>query len=104
MDTIFWTAYSNDERHAAINKLQHVVSAYGDIVDTTFFSDISLNIKIEIEESRIDGLYDGLRTIVGIDKFEYLNSNSRKERVVFLNITFNKGTGNLKIEVPSVPG
>jgi len=41
---------------------------------------------------------------MGIDKFENLNSITKKERTVYLNITFNKGTGNIKIEVPSVPG
>jgi len=38
-----------------------------------------------------------------MDKFEYLNTIAKKERVVYLNITFKKGPGNLKIEVPSVP-
>ncbi len=104
MNTIFWTAYTNDERHTAINKLQNVISRYGDIVDTKFFSDISLNLKIEIEELKIDGLYSELRQQVGIDNFDRLHSKSKRERVIFLNITFSSGTGNLKIELPAVPG
>ena len=104
MDKIFWTGYSNDERHAAINKVQHVVSTYGAIVDVHFFSDISLSMTIEIEELKIDGLYDELSKNIGIQHSEPLDSNSKKERTVYLNITFSKGSGNLKIEVPSVPG
>jgi len=52
----------------------------------------------------IDDLYNELIHNLGMDKFEPLNSNNKKERIIFLNITFSKGTGNLKIEVPSVPG
>lgn len=104
MENIFWTGYSNDERHAAINKIQSIISGYGDIVDFNVFSDISLSIKIEIDELKINKLYDELSRNMGIDKFEYLNSIAKVERTVYLNIIFNKGTGNLKIEVPSVPG
>lgn len=104
MRNIFWTGFSNDERHSAINKIQSVVSKYGDIVDVHFFSDISLSMTIEIEEFKIDKLYDGLTQIIGVQKHEYLNSISLMERTIYLNITFTKGTGNLKIEVPSVPG
>lgn len=104
MENIFWTGYSNDERHTAINKIQSVVSKYGDLVDFKLFSDISLSMTIEIEEFKIDKLHDELSKNIAIEKSEYLNSISRNERTVYLNITFARGTGNLKIEVPSVPG
>lgn len=104
MENIFWTGYSNDERHASISTIENVVSKYGDIVDFKFFSDISLTMAIEIEESKIDALYNELATVIKIDKFENLNSISKNERKVYLNITFTKGTGNLTIEVPNVPG
>ena len=104
MENIFWTGFSADERHSAINKIQSVVSKYGDIVDVHLFSDISLSMTIEIEEHVIDKLYDELSKIIGVQKPEYLNSISKKERTIYLNITFVKGTGSLKIEVPSVPG
>jgi hypothetical protein len=98
------TGYSNDERQSAINKIKNVISKYGDVVDFMFFSDISLSMTIEIEELKIDRLYDELNNNLKIDKFDYLNSISKKERTVYLNITFTKGTGNLIIAVPSVPG
>jgi len=104
MENLFWIAYSNEERHSVINKIQSIISKYGDVVDFKLFSDISLSIKIEIEELNINKLYDELSHNIGMDKFEYLNSIAKKERAVYLNVTFNKGTGNLKIEVPSVPG
>ncbi len=104
IENIFWTGYSNDERHSAIKKIQGIVSKYGDVVDFNLFSDISLSMKIEIEELKIDKLYDELSCNMGIDKFEYSNSIAKQERTLYLNITFNKGAGNLKIEVSSVPG
>ncbi len=104
MERIFWTGFSNDERHAAINTIQHVVLKFGDIIDVHLFSDISLSMIIEIEEFKIDKLYDALTGEISMQKWESLNSVSNKERNVYLNITFVKGTGNLKIEVPAVPG
>lgn len=104
MENIFWTGFSNDERHAAITKIQQVVSTYGDIIDVHLFSDLSLSMTIEIEEFKIDKLYDALTGEINMQKWEPLNFVSNKERNVYLNITFAKGTGNLKIEVPSVPG
>jgi hypothetical protein len=104
VENIFWKGISDDERHAAINKIQIVVSNYGDIVDVHFFSDISLSMKIEIEEIKIGDLYEELKQIIEVQGEDYLNSNSRRERTIFLNVSFSKGTGNLKIDVPAVPG
>ncbi len=104
MENIFWTGFSDDERHCAIDKIQSVVSKYGDVADVHRFSDISLSMTIEIEEFKIDELYDELTKIIGVQKPKYLNSISKKERTIYLNITFSKGTGNHRIEVPSVPG
>ncbi len=104
MKNIFWTGFSDDERHIAINKIQNTVSKYGDIVDFHLFSDISLSMAIEIEELKIDKLYEELSKVIGLEQAECLNSSSTKERKLYLNITFAKGTGNLKIEVPTIPG
>ena len=104
MNTDFWTAYSNDERHSAIDKIQSVVSKYGDIIEFKFFSDISITLIIEIIESKIGKLNDELHDIIAIDKYDHYNLTSQNERIIYLNITFTKGTGNLKIEVPSIPG
>lgn len=104
MKNIFWAGFSNDERFAAINKIQRVVSKFGDIVDIHLFSDISLSMTIEMQEFKIDKCYDELDKIIGLQKPEYLNSTSKNERTIYLSISFAKGTGNLKIEVPSVPG
>ena len=103
MENIFWKGYSNDERNSSMIAIQGVIAKYGDIVDVKLFSDISLTMTIEIDEFKIDRLYDELSAIMGMDKFERLDSISKKERTIYLNISFTRATGNLIIEVPSVP-
>jgi signal peptidase I len=104
MQTIFLTGYSNEERHLSMHIIQRVIAKHGDIVDFKFFSDISVTIVVEIEEFKIDKLYDELGNNLALDQFEYLNSVSKRERTVYLNISFTHGTGNLKIPVPPIPG
>ena len=104
MKNLFWTAYSNEERHSAINTIQRVISKYGNIVDFKHFSDLSLTMTIEIEAFKVDQLHNELRDNMAIDKVEHLNSTSRNEKTIYLNITFIKGTGSHTIEVPAVPG
>jgi hypothetical protein len=88
MENIFWKAYSNEERHAAIQKIQTIISTYGHIVDFNVFSDVSISIKIEIQELHIDALSQELKLNLGMDNADPLHSHSTTERVVFLNISF----------------
>ena len=104
MENVFWTGFSESDWLSVIDKIRRVVSVYGSIVDVRLFSDISLNMTIEIEELKIDKLYEDLTHVITLQKPAYLNSISKRERTIYLNITFTKGTGNLRIEVPSVPG
>lgn len=104
MENIFWTGFSDHERYFAIDTIQRVISKYGDVVDVHLFSDVSLSMTIEIEEVKIDKLYEELTKIIGVQRPGPLESISKKERTMYLNITFSKGSGDLKIEVPSVPG
>lgn len=104
MNNLFWTGYSNAPRHEGINEIQKIISRFGDVTDFKFFSDISVTLIIEIKEANVDDLFDNLGKLIAMDGFEYLNSKSQKERTIYLNISFAKGTGDLIIEVPSVPG
>lgn len=79
MEKIFWTGFSNEERHFAIGKIRSVISKYGDVVDVHLFSDISLSMTLEIEELKIDKLYNDLAKIIGIHKHDYINSISKRK-------------------------
>jgi len=104
MNTIFWTGYCNNERIIAISKIEKIINSYGYITDFKQFSDISLSIKIELEELNIDKLFNALKDYMSINDFEKINSSSNRERLIFLNVTFVKGTGDLRIEIPAIPG
>lgn len=104
MKPIFWTGYCNNERTAAISELEKIVSQYGFITHFKQFSDIALALSIELTEAHIDPLYEALNTYIQLDEAPKMNSRAEKEHLIFLNITFTKGTGDLKVEVPEVPG
>ena len=104
MGNVFWTGYCDKERIAAISEIERIVDLYGFITDFKQFSDISISIMIELEESRVDVLYNALKRFVNLNEYEGLHSTSNRERSIFLNITFSKGTGDLRVEVPAVPG
>ena len=102
MEAIFWTGFSNKERTIAIADIERVINHFGYITDFKLFSDTSISIKIEIEEHYIDKLYEDLTKDLSLDAVEKVSSSLKAERVIFLNITFAKGTGNLKIETPII--
>jgi hypothetical protein len=104
MENIFWTAYSTGDRLTELETIKQTVAGYGDIVDYHMYSDISMAVTIEIAEYKIDALYDALQQVVSMDAVAPLHSQANRERTVFLNISFAKGTGQLRVEVPSVPG
>jgi hypothetical protein len=101
---IFWKAVCREDRNAGISHTESAVSQFGFIVDFKMYSDMETVLRIEIAESKIDSLYDKLKTLLDMDDFELLHSDSDRERTVFLNITFPGGSGDLKIEGPIGPG
>ena len=104
MGSIFWLGFSNSERHHIITIVRETIACFGDIVDVKFFSDISIVITIEIKEQNIDNLFNELKKHIQLDESDRLNSRSDKERVVYLNLTFTRATGDFKVNVPPVPG
>lgn len=104
MGNIFWMGYSNAGRHHSIMRVREIVASYGDIVDFKLFSDISVVMTLEIQERNVDDLFSKLTEEIKLDEYDRLNSTSNNERVIYLNLTFTQATGDLKVEVPSVPG
>ncbi len=103
-DRIFWTAVYKNERMQGLNDLKICIDNYGFIVDFHFFSDLAVSMEIAIEERKVNPLYMALAQLISLSKFKVPDSESAKERTVMLNVTFTKGTGNLKVEVLKVPG
>jgi hypothetical protein len=104
MKPIYWTAYCYTDRITAIGEVENIVAGFGFITGFQRFSDFSISLMIELEEKKIDNLYNALGGCLSLDDSVKLNSASDTERLILMNITFVKGTGNLRIEVPAVPG
>jgi hypothetical protein len=70
------------------------------------FSDLALSLSIEIPEDAIVRLHNSLNKIVTIEPIDatILIGKSKKDWLVFMNVSFSKGTGELRIETPDVPG
>jgi hypothetical protein len=104
MKRYFWTGICNEDRTSGISRIEECINKYGFIIDYKFFSDISISMVIEIKERHIKTLYEDLIKIIFITNPFELTSDSENECVILFNITFAKGTGDMIIEVPSVPG
>lgn len=104
MKKSYWTGYCKGTRLNSINKIENIISKYGFILNFTLFSDISISIVIETNEKLVDNLYYDIVNEISITDYKALNSISDNDYYVLLNITFKDSTGDLRIEVPNVPG
>jgi hypothetical protein len=70
------------------------------------FSDLALSLSIGIPENRINELHTSLDTLLTVSKMDAntIIGESEKEYLLFLNISFGKGKGELKNIIPAVPG
>lgn len=104
MKRYYWNGISKDERIKSISEITTRVDRYAAIINFQRFSDISLSLVIEIEEYKINDLYNCLQEIMFVEGFDDIPSDSTAECIILFNITFTKGTGDMKIEVPQIPG
>ncbi|MDA3905874.1 MAG: hypothetical protein PF484_07350 [Bacteroidales bacterium] len=104
MNRYYLTGYYGKERTIGISDIEKSINKYGFIIDFKMFSDFSISMIIEIEEFKVDTLFDELTSYMKMNEFENRSTDSKKECIILLNVTFTKGTGDLRIEIPAVPG
>lgn len=104
MNAIFWKGYCHEDRIAGISKIQSAISICADIVDFTLFSDLEIAIVIEVRENKINELQIALSKIIQLESYNAIDLNSSVERTIYLNVTFEKGVGNMIHEIPKVDG
>lgn len=97
-----WEVICHEERIKGISIVEQSINKYGFILNFKMFSDISMSMMTEIPENKINALYSDLSNLMSLSDYEAFNSVSEKEAIVFLNITFSKGTGDMRIEVPDI--
>ena len=102
-----WQAYSNDDRNNVIEAIRNTISnSDGCILNFNMFSDFALTLSIEIEENKVQTLHSALSHAVHISELELheINLASKKEWLIFMNISFGRGKGELKQEIPQALG
>ena len=102
-----WQLFSNENRYEIIENIKNVISnSDGYIVNFNMFSDLALSLSVEIEENKIQKLHRVLSQIVNVSelKLDNINLESKKEWLIFMNISFGRGKGELKQEIPEVSG
>jgi len=102
-----WQAYSSEDRNKVIEEIKDSISTGdGYILNFNMFSDLGLTLSIEIEEYKIESLHKTLSLILNISELENqsINQESKRDWLIFLNISFGRGKGELKQEIPEVPG
>lgn len=104
MVKLYWKGYSHHERTAAISAIQEIVARHASIVDFKLFSDLELALVIEVDGNKIAALYQDLCTELQMDAIADQDVDSATESTILFNITFGKGTGNVKQSIPEVPG
>lgn len=103
MNRFFLTAYCAQERTAGISELERIAGKHGFLIDFKIFSDISISMIVEMEERKVGDFYAELKEIASTLDFDP-PAPSLRECLVFLNVTFSRGAGNLRTDVPEVPG
>jgi len=104
---LYWKAYANDDRNKVIEEIKNIISINdGCIMNFNIFSDLTLTLSVEIEENKVQILHKALSSILNISELELnnLNLESKKEWLIFINISFSRGKGELKRRIPKVPG
>lgn len=102
-----WEAFSERNRNRVIEEVKKAISnCDGYIINFNMFSDLAIHLSIEIAENQVAKLYASLANHIKISpEFQKdFASISSKECLISLNINFTLGTGNLKREIPAVPG
>jgi len=88
MEIIYWTGYCDKERVEAITDIEKFIKRYGSLVDFKSFSGNSLRFNIKIGEDSLNTLYSELKEYMRMDEFEKPDSETNREYVVLLNLTF----------------
>jgi hypothetical protein len=100
-------AYTSGNRNKIIDEIKGAISGSdGYILNFNMFSDYAISLSIEIEEGGIQDLHKTLSQILKVSELdpENINTDSRKDWLILMNITFSGGKGEIKSKIPSVPG
>lgn len=102
-----WEATTSHNRYKSIEDIKDIISTYdGCILNFNLFSDLAMSLNIEAEGNNINDMHRALSDRLEITFLNkgIINLNSKKEWLILINLSFSKGNGNLKNNIPNVPG
>jgi hypothetical protein len=100
----YWTGLCREERVKALPEITRILDQYAIILNFQLFSDVSMSLVLELEGCNLSPLFLGLSNIMSVELGETVFTHSKADHILLMNITFTKGTGNMEIEVPAIPG
>lgn len=98
---------SRRDRHLTIDLIQlEIERQEGILLQHQMFSDLQISMLVEIRESKIMDFHNAIKEFLTLSKLspETVDTDVKKECILFLNVSFSKGRGDLNIEIPHVPG
>lgn len=104
MNRYFLTGICHAERQEGINQIRDCIGRYGFLTDSRFFSDLAMSMHIEMEERQVKAWYAALAGIIDLSALPEDPSESSEECIILLHVAFARGTGNLEVDIPEVPG
>jgi hypothetical protein len=98
-----WELFSPQERAPAIDELKRSINRCdGNIITCEMFSDLSMNLILEIAEKHVSDLHTELQKVVDISDLDkqLISDDTENEWTILMNINFAKRTGKLKSQKP----
>lgn len=100
----YFTGYNYQSRAQGIADITQAVGPWGAILDFKLFSDVVISFEIEVIAAQVHSLYASLAAVMEMEPFDVAVPETAQEVLVLMQVTFAKGTGNMRHEVPAVPG
>lgn len=100
----YFTGYNYLPRVQGISEIERAIGPYGAILDFKMYSDVVIAFEIEAEAAKVRSLYASLAAVMEMEPFEVAVPETGQEVLVLMQVTFSQGTGNMRHEVPAVPG
>jgi hypothetical protein len=102
-------AVAREPRQSAVARVEALVQAQrGDILDFKMFSNLSLNLLVELEASGVTALAGALEALGWAVELaperEALQRHGAERLEGTVQVTFPEGDGELAIPLPKVPG
>lgn len=104
--TIYWSGIYMHDRIKGMQEAEKIIDELGFITDFKLFSDLAISLVIEIDQDKVNALYHALTEKFRMNEFTDISEQKTGiiSQQIFFNISFTEGQGELKIEVPRVPG